>query len=112
MSDVQLRPIPPPDDLLRLALAAFANAKDLLAAARLLADADRFPPAHALATFAAEEQGKSQLWFMVMVLAPFGVDPAVFWDEFGLHKRKASCAGSKVSMGWRSRRCPHRLRRS
>lgn len=88
MSGVPERPIPPADDLLKLALAAFSNAKDLLAAAGLLTDAGSFPPAHTLATFAAEEQGKSQLCFMVIALAPFGVDPAVFWDEFYTHQRK------------------------
>lgn len=89
-----IRPIPAPDDLLKLALAAFSDAKDLLVAARQLADVGSFPPAHALATFAAEEQSKSQLCFMVILLLSFTADPAdpefsaVFWDEFYEHKRK------------------------
>jgi AbiV family abortive infection protein len=94
VSQRTIRPIPPPDDLLKLALAAFTNAKDLLVAAQQLADAGSFPPAHALATLAAEETAKSQMCLMVIPLLPFIENPAdpessaAFWDEFNEHKRK------------------------
>lgn len=54
------RAVPPHEDLRSLAEAALSNAGDLLADARLLADAGRFPRAHALATLACEELGKEQ----------------------------------------------------
>ncbi len=82
-------PLPPRDDLLRLASAAVSNARDLLDDARRLAEVRSFPRAHALATFAFEEQGKSQLCLLAWVLpSSIEVDPAPFWDEFYSHRKK------------------------
>lgn len=94
MGRVPTPPVPPPADLLKLALAALSNARDLLADAQLLVDADSFPRAHALATFANEEQSKAALCAAAAVLHPLGLDPAVFWDEFKTHKRKLHRAES------------------
>jgi AbiV family abortive infection protein len=82
-------PIPLNDDLLKLVQAALSNARDLLTDARRLADAGSFPRAHALATLAFEEQGKSQLCTLVLALrSTVEIDPAVFWEDFKDHKMK------------------------
>lgn len=82
------RPVPPPSDLLKLWVAAVSNARNLLAAARLLAEAGMIPPAHALATFANEEQSKAGLCFMVAMSHGQEVDSAAFWAEFKKHRPK------------------------
>lgn len=79
-------PIPTRDELLALAQAALANAVDLLADARLLAQSGSFPRAHALAILACEELGKEQdcvqaIWKPV-------IRPEVFWDRFASHTQK------------------------
>jgi AbiV family abortive infection protein len=82
-------PLPPRDDLLRLASAAISNARELLDDARRLVEVRSFPRAHALATFAFEEQGKSQLCLLVWVLpSSIEVGSAPFWDEFYSHRKK------------------------
>jgi AbiV family abortive infection protein len=81
--------IPPNDDLLKLVQAALSNARDLLTDARLLADAGSFPRAHALATLAFEEQGKSQLCTLVLASrSSVDIDPQDFWEDFNDHKMK------------------------
>jgi AbiV family abortive infection protein len=79
--------VPPKEDLLRLAEAALANASDLLADARLLAEAGRFPRAHALATLACEEIGKEYQCLREIWLPGA---PNHFWDSFARHKQKLS----------------------
>ena len=82
-----LPPTPPQDDLLKLAEAALSNAADLLADARLLAGAGRFPRAHALATLACEELGKSrQCLSNIWLPRP----PKAFWEAFTSHAGKLS----------------------
>lgn len=55
------QPLPNRQDLEVLAHAAFVNSRQLLATAELLLENDRWPVAHALATLALEEIGKSFL---------------------------------------------------
>ena len=82
-------PVPEPDDLYRLAMAALANARELLDDARLLAQAGSFPRAHAPAIFAAEEHGKSQLCLLALTLHSTGrLDQDKFWAQFRNHKPK------------------------
>jgi AbiV family abortive infection protein len=81
-----VRPIPSRDDLLALFQAAKANARDLISDAELLADAGRFPRAHALATLAHEEIGKAQLCLLAVMLPES--TPEEFWDAFTSHTGK------------------------
>ena len=81
-----VRPIPPRDDLLALVQAAKVNAGDLISDAELLADAGRFPRAHALATLAHEEIGKAQLCLLALMLPE--IRPEEFWDAFISHTGK------------------------
>jgi AbiV family abortive infection protein len=64
------RPIPPMDDLLALIQASLRNATALLADARSLLDSGGAPRAHALATLALEEIGKSCLCILALVPVP------------------------------------------
>jgi len=80
-------PTPPPrEDLFRLAAAALANAGDLLADARLLAEAGRFARAHALATLACEELGK-EAHCLQAAWVPRRT-PQSFWAGFSNHTQK------------------------
>lgn len=79
------RPIPSTEDLLKLAEAALLNAEALLDDALLLAESGRFPRAHALATLACEEAGKSNQCLRAM----WGVSsPKWFWARFNNHQVK------------------------
>jgi len=78
-------PVPPREDLLKLAQAAIANAGDLLADARTLAEAGSFPRAHALAALACEELGKEHQCLRALWLPPA---PKAFWDGFTRHTDK------------------------
>jgi AbiV family abortive infection protein len=80
-------PLPPREDLLKLAQAAIANAGDLLADARTLAEAGRFPRAHALAALACEELGKEHQCLRAVWLPPA---PKAFWNGFTRHTDKLS----------------------
>ena len=77
--------IPPREDLLKLAHAALDNAGDLLADARLLAQAGSFPRAHALATLACEELGKEHQCLRAL---SWPLSPQAFWGSFKRHKDK------------------------
>lgn len=79
-------PILPKEDLLSLAQAALSNAEELLADARLLAEAGSFPRAHALATLACEELGKEQACIRAS-WKPI-TKPNHFWDDFSSHTQK------------------------
>jgi AbiV family abortive infection protein len=83
---IMVRPIPPRDDLLALLQAAKANAEDLISDAELLADAGRFPRAHALATLAHEEIGKAQLCLLAVMLPE--ITHEEFWAAFKSHTGK------------------------
>lgn len=92
----QIRPVPPREDLRRLAEAALSNAGDLLADARLLAEAGRFPRAHALATLACEELGKEQHCLRTMwALFP----EKTFWVGFSNHAGKLERAQAFSVLG-------------
>ena len=93
---IPIPPVPPRHDLLRLARAALSNAADLLADARLLAEAARFPRAHALATLACEELGKEQQCLSTVWL-PLPI-PKVFWARFYNHKEKLVHAQSEAAL--------------
>ena len=80
-------PLPPREDLLKIAQAAIANAGDLLADARTLAEAGSFPRAHALAALACEELGKEHQCLRALWLPPA---PKAFWDGFTRHTDKLS----------------------
>ena len=81
------RPIPPQDDLVRLAQQALFNARDQLSDARMLLRAERASTAFALATLADEEVGKASL--CILVLIPAGVlDADGFWDCWRDHGGK------------------------
>ena len=88
-------PVPPPEDLLRLAEAALANAGDLLADARLLAEAGSFPRAHALATLACEELGKAEHCICFTWLP---CTPKIFWDGFVNHTKKLYSAQGHLAL--------------
>jgi AbiV family abortive infection protein len=77
--------VPSREDLLKLAQAALANAGDLLADARLLAEAGSFPRAHALAALACEELGKEHQCLRALSLPP---SPKAFWNSFKHHRGK------------------------
>jgi AbiV family abortive infection protein len=79
-------PIPSREDLLTLAQAALCNTEELLADARLLAEAGRFPRAHALATLACEELGKEQACIRAS-WKPI-TKPNRFWNDFSSHTQK------------------------
>lgn len=99
---------PPQDDLLKLAEAALSNAMDLLADARLLAEAGRFPRAHALATLACEELGKSRQCLSNIWLPRH---PKAFWEAFTSHTRKLSHVQADAVLGsGESARSPRALR--
>lgn len=63
-----------------------SNAGDLLADARLLAEAGSFPRAHALATLACEELGKESACLGAM-WSVF-TNPKRFWNSFSSHTEK------------------------
>lgn len=84
-----IRPVPPREDLRRLAEAALSNAAELLADARLLAEAGRFPRAHALATLACEELGKEQQCLVAMHSL---FAESKFWPGFTNHRGKLAHA--------------------
>jgi len=79
-------PIPPRDDLLALFRAALSNGNDLLDDALVLADADRFPRAYALAVLAWEELSKAELCLMPLLLPE--ITPEDFWQRFRDHEGK------------------------
>jgi AbiV family abortive infection protein len=83
------RPIPSTEDLLRLAEASLSNAEALIDDARVLAEAGRFPRAHALATLGCEELGKTRH----CLYATWGVlRPKAFWSGFTNHELKLNPA--------------------
>jgi AbiV family abortive infection protein len=79
-------PLPPREDLLALARAAWSNARDLLGEAQLLADVGSFPRAFALATLAWEEVSKGTLCLLAVVLPEITAD--YFWENFRDHEGK------------------------
>jgi AbiV family abortive infection protein len=97
------RPIPPPKDLLALSDAAWENALELMTDAETLAEAGRFPRAHALATLALEECGKGILCSFAITWRT--MPPEDFWDEFKDHKRKLMRA---TSFDWLQQDEPYR----
>lgn len=64
------RPLPPTDDLLALVQASLRNAAALLEDARTLLGAESAARAHALATLALEEIGKSHLCLLALLPIP------------------------------------------
>lgn len=90
--------IPPRDDLGRLAQASLRNAQDLLADARLLAGAGRFPTAHAVATLALEEAGKASLCILVLLPSASVLDDEGFWQSWRDHAAKLLWAASVLSV--------------
>lgn len=87
--------IPPREDLIKLAQAALDNAADLLADARLLAEAGSFPRAHALATLACEELGKEHQCLRALSLP---LSPGAFWDSFKRHREKLGHAHARFML--------------
>ena len=66
--------------------AALSNGNDLLDDALVLADADRFPRAYALAVLAWEELSKAELCLMPLLLPE--ITPEDFWQRFRDHEGK------------------------
>lgn len=89
------RPIPPRDDLLALFDAAQENALALITDAEILAEADRFPRAYALATLALEELGKADLCLVAMTWPEMPSEE--FWEIFKDHEVKLARAHFKDS---------------
>jgi AbiV family abortive infection protein len=90
--------VPPRDDLGRLAQASLRNAQDLLADARLLAGAGRFPTAHAVATLALEEAGKASLCILALLPAASVLDAEGFWHAWRDHASKLLWAASVLGV--------------
>lgn len=86
--------LPSPERLLKVAQAAMVNAGGLLDDARLLLDAGRWARAHALATLALEEFGKSTL--CVAALQYSEEQSKKFWSDFTKHQVKLGYALSIV----------------
>jgi AbiV family abortive infection protein len=92
------RPLPPFEDLLALIQASLRNAGALLYDARTLLAAGSAPRAHALATLALEEIGKSHLCVLALVPAPesmviFGTKSKTdFWAAWQRHTDKLEWA--------------------
>lgn len=76
--------------------ASLFNARDLLDSARLLLANGRAGQAHALATLAFEEIGKSHICVLVLVPAPPELSPiptpGKFWRALGRHEEKLKWA--------------------
>lgn len=81
-----------------LAQAALSNAADLLADARVLADAGRFPRAYVVATLACEELGKQQRCLRAVWLP---CTAKGFWNSFASHTDKLSHAHALTMLGRR-----------
>jgi AbiV family abortive infection protein len=82
------RPVPEPAELMKLALAAKANARAWSRDAETFLKLKRWPRAYAFSTLALEEYGKAALclWFGVV---PRDVIPApVFWELLNGHLSK------------------------
>jgi AbiV family abortive infection protein len=96
------RAIPATDDLVTLIQACLQNSEDLLADARLLLNAGRAPRAHALATLALEEVGKSCVCILGLFPTPersFGVRSADdFWAAWTSHTDKLLWARGVLSL--------------
>jgi AbiV family abortive infection protein len=92
------RPLPPFDDLLALIQASLRNAAALLGDARMLLAGGSAPRAHALATLALEEIGKSCLCMLALVPVPesmviFGAkSKGDFWAAWREHTDKLEWA--------------------
>lgn len=87
-------PLPTPERLLKIAQAAIVNAGGLVDDARLLLEAGRWARAHALATLALEEFGKSTL--CVAALQYSEEQSKKFWSDFTKHQVKLGYALSIV----------------
>jgi AbiV family abortive infection protein len=97
------RPVPSPEDLIALIQASVRNASELLEAARLLLAAGHVPRAHALATLALEEIGKSHLCILASGLVPIPggatyTDEKTFWETWRAHPAKLFWALSFLRM--------------
>jgi AbiV family abortive infection protein len=96
------RAIPPSEDLVTLIQACLRNAEGLLADARLLLNAERVPRAHALATLALEEIGKScvcVLGLFPMPVRSFGIrSDDDFWAAWTSHTDKLLWARGLLSL--------------
>jgi AbiV family abortive infection protein len=87
--------MPSPAELLRLAVAALANARDLVVDAERLADAGSFPRAFALAALGFEETGKSQLCTLALAMhsSSYRFDSRDLWEQFANHKPRLRRVG-------------------
>ncbi len=74
--------------LLQLALAAEANARELINDAEVLLAAGRWPRAYALAVLAHEEFGKCNMAMALVAAPPAARTPARLRELTGDHKRK------------------------
>ncbi|HEV2373717.1 MAG TPA: AbiV family abortive infection protein [Streptosporangiaceae bacterium] len=96
------RAIPPSEDLVTLIQACLRNAEGLLDDARLLLDAGRGPRAHALATLALEEVGKSCVCLLGLFPMPvrfFGIrGDDDFWAAWTSHTDKLMWARGLLSL--------------
>lgn len=98
------KPIPPTGDLMLLIQESRRNAADLLDDARVLLDAGRAPRAHALATLALEELGKSSLCMIACGFLPitggnvYGPGGEGFWDAWQRHPIKLFWVRSFLAM--------------
>jgi AbiV family abortive infection protein len=97
------RPIPATDDLVALIQACLRNAGDLLADARRLLENGRPPTAHAMATLAFEEIGKSCMCMLALLpqspLPFFGLQGQEnFWKSWNSHADKLSWARAFLAL--------------
>ncbi len=81
-------PVPDQEDLIKLAHAALVHARSLGADAELLLEHGRWPTAHAMATLAFEEVGKSWLCLSGMSAPEQARVGNWFWPLFNDHKAK------------------------
>jgi AbiV family abortive infection protein len=102
MTNSNDRPVPPTDDLVQLIRESLFNARDLLGSARLLLAHDQAGQAHALATLAFEEIGKSCICIIALVPIPPAASPFPtpkhFWKALNRHEDKLTWARGVFSL--------------
>jgi AbiV family abortive infection protein len=91
------RPLPPTDDLLALVQATLRNAAALLEDAKTLLGAESAARAHALATLALEEIGKSHLCLLALLPIP---KPAIIYGTRSKNDFWAAWQGHTDKLEW------------
>jgi AbiV family abortive infection protein len=111
-----VRQVPHWQVLVELAIAAEANARELISDAEVLLAAGRWPRAYALAVLAHEEFGKGLMAMVLVAAHPAARQPARLRELTGDHRRKLTSTYEHEAMvggsGWQAelRRSPELAR--